>query len=270
MLKIALCQLNVTKDKDSNLENAYKSIAAAAFNGAKFVALSEMFNCPYSGEYFPSYKEKEKDSITLNMLSKAAREFGVYIIGGSIPEDASGGIFNTSYVFNSKGMIVAKHRKVHLFDVNIENGIRFMESDYLTAGCNVTVFNTEYGRVGICICYDIRFPEMIRKMVLMGAEIIFVPAAFNMTTGPAHWELLFRARAMDNQVYMAGISPARDLDGVFKAYGNSIITNPWGEVIARAAEGQEIIYGEIDLSFEKKIREELPLLKHRKTDIYIG
>ncbi|MDF2674205.1 MAG: carbon-nitrogen hydrolase family protein [Clostridiales bacterium] len=111
---------------------------------------------------------------------------------------------------------------------------------------------------------------MIRSLVLEGAQIVFVPAAFNMTTGPAHWETLFKARALDNQVYMAGISPARTADGVYTAYGHSLITNPWGQVIREANEEQEIIYEDIDLDYENKVREELPLLKHMKPEIYIN
>lgn len=269
MFKIALCQSRVVDNKVKNLENAYNHISEAASNGADMVALCEMFNCPYSGKYFSKYGEKECSSETINMLKAVSKEKGVYIIGGSIPEISEDRIYNTSYVLNPDGEVIAKHRKTHLFDVNIENGIRFMESDYLFPGEDITVFDTSFGRAGLCICYDIRFPEMIRSLALKGAQIIFVPAAFNMTTGPAHWDILFRARALDNQVYMAGISPAREEDGVYTAYGHSIITNPWGQVINVANESQEIIYGDIDIDYENKIRQELPLLKHRKPGIYI-
>lgn len=269
MFKIALCQSRVDDNKKKNLENAYGMISEAASKGADMVALCEMFNCPYSGSYFSRYGEREEGSETLDMLKGAAREKGIYLIGGSIPEISEDRIFNTSYVITPRGEIIARHRKTHLFDVDIENGIRFMESDYLAPGSDITVFDTPFARMGLCICYDIRFPEMIRSLVLKGAQIIFVPAAFNTTTGPAHWETLFKARALDNQVYMAGISPARDLGGVYAAYGHSIITSPWGQVIGEAKEGQEIVYCDIDLDYENKVRQELPLLKHRKPDIYI-
>lgn len=269
MFRIALCQSNVVDNKGKNLENAYGLISEAASNGAQMVALCEMFNCPYSGKYFPDYGEREADSETIRMLKAAAGEFGIYLIGGSLPELAEGRIYNTSYVLSPEGEVIAKHRKTHLFDVNIENGIRFMESEYLSPGEDLTVFDTPFGRAGLCICYDIRFPEMARSLVLMGARIIFIPAAFNMTTGPAHWDTLFRARALDNQVYMAGISPARDTAGVYTAYGHSIITNPWGQIVGEAGHTQEIIYGDIDIDYENKVREELPLLKHRRPNIYI-
>jgi predicted amidohydrolase len=270
LFKIALCQSNVVDNKGKNLDNAYKLISEAASNGADMVALCEMFNCPYSGKYFSNYGERVADSQTIGMLKAAAVENSIYLIGGSIPEIEEDEIYNTSYVINSEGEVIARHRKTHLFDVNIENGIRFMESEYLSPGEDITVFDTPFGKAGLCICYDIRFPEMIRSLVLKGAQIIFIPAAFNMTTGPAHWETLFKARALDNQVYMAGISPAREENGVYTAYGHSIITNPWGQIMEKANEGQEIIYGDIDIDYENKIREELPLLKHRKPEIYIN
>lgn len=270
MFKIALCQSKVVDNKRENLKNAYKLISEAAANGADMVALCEMFNCPYSGEYFSSYGEREAGSETIEMLKTSAKEFGIYLIGGSMPEILNNKIYNTSFVVNANGEVIARHRKTHLFDVNIENGIRFMESEYLSPGEDITVFDTPFGKAGLCICYDIRFPEMIRSLVLRGAQIIFVPAAFNMTTGPAHWETLFKARALDNQVYMAGISPARAVDGVYTAYGHSLITDPWGRVIGEANEGQEIIYGNIDIDYENKVRDELPLLKHRKPEIYIN
>jgi predicted amidohydrolase len=229
-----------------------------------------MFNCPYSGEYFFKYAEEEEKSKTVEMLREASSKFGIYVVGGSIPEKENGQLYNTSYVLNPRGEICGKHRKVHLFDVDIKDGIRFMESDYLSAGEKITVFDTPYGKAGLCICYDIRFPELIRSMALMGVEMIFVPAAFNLITGPVHWSTLFKSRAMDNQVYMFGISPARDYNGVYKAYGHSIAVNPWGDIISEASESQEIILADVDLSLEKKIREELPLLKHRKPEIYIN
>ncbi|SKA85363.1 Predicted amidohydrolase [Caloramator quimbayensis] len=268
MFKIALCQIKVEDDFEKNIDKAYKKINEASNKGAKIVALGEMFNCPYSGKYFSKYAEEENNSKTLDMLRNVSREKGIYIIGGSIPEKEEGSIYNTSYAINPDGEIIAKHRKIHLFDVDIENGIRFCESDYLTKGENITVFDTEHLRIGICICYDIRFPELIRKMTLMGAKLIFVPAAFNMTTGPAHWNILFRTRALDNQIYIAGISPARDYEGVYTAYGHSLVVNPWGEIIAQADEGETIIYADIDINYIEKIRKELPLLKHRRIEIY--
>jgi predicted amidohydrolase len=201
-------------------------------------------------------------------MSKAAKESGIYVVAGSMPELEGNHVYNTSYVFDRKGEKIAKHRKMHLFDIDVEGGQYFKESDVLTPGKDVTVFDTEFCRIGLGICYDIRFPELSRLMVLEGAEVIIFPAAFNMTTGPAHWELNFRGRALDNQVYTIGVAPARDLKASYHSYGNSIVVSPWGNVINRMDEKEGYIIEEIDLDYLKKVRNELPLLKHLRRDIY--
>lgn len=157
---------------------------------------------------------------------------------------------------------------MHLFDIDVKDKITFKESDVLTSGENVTVAETEFGKVGIGICYDVRFPELARLMVEDGALILFYPGAFNMTTGPAHWELLFRSRALDNQAFCVGVAPALNMDASYHSYGHSIVTSPWGEVISQADEKENIIFCEIDLSEIKKVREELPLLKNKRKDLY--
>jgi omega-amidase len=268
MFKIALCQTKVFKDKDKNLENAMEKIRKAASKGAKIISLPEMFTCPYSEDNFRDYSEKEEESMTLAALKKLCLEEKIYLVAGSIPELENDNIYNTSYIINTKGEIINKYRKLHLFDVNIKNGIRFYESLAISKGSNVITFETEFCKIGICICYDIRFPELIRNIAERGAKLIFVPAAFNKITGPPHWELLFRSRAIDNQLYIAGISPASDCEGTFKPYANSIIVNPWGRVMARAGEEDEIIYADIDLEYLDKVREELPVLQHKRPELY--
>jgi omega-amidase len=266
--KIALCQIKPATDKSINLEKAKNMIAEAARNDAEIVVFGEMFNCPYQNEYFPMFAESIPGGDTFNMLKNCAIENKVYIVGGSIPEICDGVIYNTSCVFNRDGDLIAKHRKIHLFDVEFENGLKFKESDSLGCGTSITVFDTEYCKIGLAICYDVRFPEACRIMTLEGAEVIIIPAAFNMVTGPAHWELLFRSRAMDNQVYMVGVSPARNTTSKYTAYGNSIITGPWGDIITKTDDGECIIYGSLNGGVIDKVRKELPLLKHRRTDIY--
>lgn len=157
---------------------------------------------------------------------------------------------------------------MHLFDIQITGGQHFMESATLTAGDEVTVFDMEFCRTGLCICYDARFPELFRLMVDRGAKLVLVPAAFNMTTGPAHWELLFRQRAVDNQVFCVGTSPARDLSAGYHAWGHSIVTDPWGRVVMQMQEQEELGVVELDLDLADQIRAELPLLAHRRTDVY--
>ena len=269
-LRVALCQMMVVKEsKKENIHKAKNMIYEAADKGAEIISLPEMFNCPYNNKHFREYAETYPNGETLNMLSSAAKEKNVFIIGGSIPElDEQGRVFNTSFVFDNKGNLIGKHRKVHLFDIDIKNGIRFKESEVLTSGSDITIVDTPWGKVGVAICYDIRFPELIRIMALRGAKIVFIPAAFNMTTGPAHWELLFKSRALDNQIFVAGISPARNDNYSYVAYGNSLITNPWGSIISKLDEKEGILIQDIDLEYIDEIRESLPLLRHRREDLY--
>ena len=267
-IRIALCQMNVVDNKEENLNKASLMIAESVNENADFIVLPEMFNCPYSNDKFIEYCEKEKDSPTLARISALAREHKVYILAGSIPEKEKEKLFNTSYLFDKSGNIIAKHRKMHLFDIDVKDRITFKESDVLTAGNDFTIADTEFGKIGIGICYDIRFPELARIMVENGALILFYHGAFNMTTGPAHWELLFKSRALDNQVYCVGVAPALNEDASYHSFGHSIITNPWGDIIAEADTKEELIIGEIDLSEIKKIREELPLLKNKRRDLY--
>ena len=265
-MKLALCQMLVGMDKKKNTDKALGMIREAAAAGADIISLPEMWNCPYANKYFRDYAE-EADGPTVQALSAIAAELGIYLVGGSIPELKDGNVYNTSFIFDREGKIIGTHRKVHLFDIDVEGGIRFMESDTLTAGNEITVVDTEFCRVGVAICYDVRFPEQSRRMALMGAKLIILPAAFNMTTGPLHWDLSMRMRALDNQLYFAACSPARDMDGVYQAYGNSCVADPWGQFAAHTDEKEGILYCEIDLERVEAVRNQLPLLKHRRPGI---
>lgn len=263
---MAMIQMDVVEGKENNLITAEKLIREAAIH-AKVIVLPEMFNCPYHAKLFKVYGETYP-GITTDVLSTLAGELGVCIVGGSIPEIEGDNIYNTSYIFASDGQLIGKHRKTHLFDVDIKGKISFRESDIVTSGDQTTVVETEFCKIGVAICYDVRFPDFMRKMAMDGAKVIVVPAAFNTTTGPAHWELLTKLRAVDNQVYFAMISPARTKTLKYKAYGHTMMADPWGKVIANSDVDQCIVYGEIDLDYLDKIRQELPLLDHRKPDTY--
>lgn len=267
-IRLALCQMNVIDNKKANLKKARSMICEGADRGGEFIVLPEMFNCPYSNDKFIEYGENEDSSTTLNEISDLARELSVYILAGSIPEKEADKLYNTSYLFDKDGKIIAKHRKMHLFDIDVKDRITFKESDVLTAGNEFSIADTEFGKIGIGICYDIRFVELARIMAENGAHVLFYPGAFNMTTGPAHWELLFRSRALDNQVFCVGVAPALNEDASYHSYGHSIVTNPWGEVIAQAGKNEELILCEIDLSEIKKVREEIPVLKNKRNDLY--
>ena len=265
--KAALIQTKVYNDKEKNIEYAVSLIEHVAKEGADIAIFSEMFCCPYDNSFFKEYGEEE-GGYAFTKMSEAAKKFNIYVVAGTMPELEEDNIYNTSYVFDRKGEKIAKHRKMHLFDIDIEGGQYFKESDVLTPGIDVTAFDTEYCKVGLGVCYDIRFPELSRLMVLEGAEVIIFPAAFNMTTGPAHWELNFRGRALDNQVYTIGVAPARDMNASYHSYGNSIVVSPWGNIINRMDEKEGYIIEEIDLDYVKKVRNELPLLKHLRKDLY--
>jgi len=182
------------------------------------------------------------------------------LIGGSIPERKDTKLYNTSLTFSPNGKLLAVHRKVHLFDIDVPGKIRFQESEVLTGGQTLTEVETEYGKLGVAICYDVRFPEMAMIAARKGAVAMIYPGAFNLTyepflsnitnlsTGPLHWELLARARAVDNQIYVAMCSPARDMDASYSAWGHSTIVDPNGEIIAKAGEGEEIIYANLSIS----------------------
>ncbi len=268
MIRIAQLQLPVFAFKEDTYTHVTAACEKAAAAGADLIALPEMFCCPYETSNFPLYAEKEGGT-TWQFAADLARRLGVYLSAGSMPEaDEAGRIYNTAYVFDRRGRQIARHRKMHLFDINVKGGQVFQESLTLTPGNQVTVFDTEFGRMGLCICYDFRFPELSRLMALEGAQIILVPAAFNMTTGPAHWELTFRSQALYNQVYAIGTAPARDLSAGYHSWGHSIITDPWGSVISHMDETEGMQITDIDLNKIASIREQLPLLHHRRTDLY--
>ena len=267
-IKIAAIQMSTVADKMENVRTVKTYLEKIKDENPDFVILPEMFCCPYQTENFPIYAEEEGGPIW-QQLSAYAKQYGVYLIGGSMPEkDAEGNVYNTCYVFDREGKQIGKHRKVHLFDIDVKGGQTFKESDTLTAGDSDTVFDTEFGKIGVMLCFDIRFPELSRMMVNDGAKVIFVPAAFNMTTGPAHWELSFRTRALDNQIYMVGCAPARDVSAGYISWGHSIVTDPWGRVIDMLDEKKGILLAELDMDYEEQVREELPLLKSRRKDIY--
>ena len=267
-IRILQAQIKTVIGKAAIIETIDNVCRLAQREQAHLVALPEMFCCPYDTKSFPIYAEAEGGPI-FSVCAQAAKTYQIYFSAGSIAErDAQGKIYNTAYVFDPQGQLVAKHRKAHLFDIDIKGGQSFKESDTLSPGQNITVFPTEFGTLGICICYDFRFPELGRLMALQGAQVVLVPAAFNLTTGPLHWELMFRSQAMFNQFFVLGTAPARDLAASYHSWGHTIAVDPWGRIkkIMDEKEGWQIV--DLDLDEVRKVREQLPLLKHRRTDLY--
>lgn len=268
--KLALVQLAVSPNKEDNLQNARAHVLEASTNGANVVVLPECFNSPYGTAYFSNYAEPIPNGPSVEALSKMAKDASVYLIGGSIPEkeETTGKLYNTSTVYDPDGHLIAKHRKVHLFDIDIPGKIRFQESEILSAGNWLTHITTPYGKIGLGICYDVRFPEMAAIAARKGCIAMIYPGAFNMTTGPQHWELLQRARAIDNQIYVAMCSPARDTTASYHAWGHSTVVDPSGKVVATTEHVQTIIYADLDPEFLRSFRQSIPIYDQRRFDLY--
>ncbi|KAJ4882982.1 hypothetical protein Rs2_33075 [Raphanus sativus] len=270
--KIGVCQLSVTGDKKRNISHTKNAIEEAVSKGAKLLLLPEMWNTPYARGSFRAFAEDidagGDASPSTAMLSDVSKRLGITIVGGSIPEKSGGRFYNTCCVFGSHGELLAKHRKIHLFDIDIPGKITYMESRTFTAGETPTVVDTDVGRIGIGICYDIRFQELAMMYAARGAHLLCYPGAFNMTTGPLHWELLQRARATDNQLYVATCSTARDYGSCYVAWGHSTLVGPFGEILATTEHEEAIIIAEIDYSFLDQRRSNLPLNKQRRGDLY--
>jgi omega-amidase len=277
----AACQLLVGKDKQLNVKQAVAAIDEASSKGAHIVCLPECFNAPYSTDAFGPYSEVAEQSFvdgTLAALSQAASRNKVYVVGGSIPErenrkendENDDRLFNSCFVLGPDGERVARHRKVHLFDIDVPGGVRFKESDTLSAGDDYTCFDTPFGRMGVAICYDLRFWELAASMCRRGgAQFLIYPGAFNTTTGPAHWELLVRSRAVDHQVFVAAVSPARDPDAAYQAHGHSIVVDPWGKVLACTGHDKaDILYADIDMSRVDEVRQAIPTSAQRRNEVY--
>lgn len=275
-LKVALIQLKAGADKAANLSKVTKFIDSAVSDSTigklDVLMLPECFNSPYAVDKFREYAESIPNGETTTLLSLLAKKHNVFIVGGSIPELADDLVYNTSLTFNPQGEIIAKHRKAHLFDIDIPNGITFKESVTLSAGDKATVFGLgDFGNVGLGICYDIRFPELAiaASRAPNNAFAMFYPGAFNTTTGPLHWHLLARSRAVDNEIFTVLCSPARDVGGSgYQAYGHSLVADPYGNIVAEAGEGEEILYAELDKDLLPSARTGIPVHYQRRFDIY--
>ena len=263
---LAVCMLRTETDYDATLEKTAGMIRDAAAAGAAVVVLPEMFSCPYSREYFRQAASRGHEDVC-RQLAGFARDNRVVLVGGSVPEAKDGLLYNTSFVYDADGSLLAKHRKIHLFDVDLP-GMRFHESHTFTPGRDITVFDTRFGRFGVAICFDVRFPELFRAMARRGAEAIFLPAQFNMTTGPAHWEATLRMRAVDNELFFVGASAARYEGFAYECWGHSMILDPFGTALAAADETEQTLMAEIDLSSIDEVRAQLPTFLHLREDVY--
>ncbi|KAL6861201.1 hypothetical protein ACP4OV_016901 [Aristida adscensionis] len=281
--KVALCQLPVSPKKSENIARARARVDAAAAAGAKLVVLPEIWCCPYSMETLPSYAEDIDGgaSPSVSMMSEIAAARKITIVGGSIPEKAHGKVFNTCCVIGPDGKIMARHRKLHLFEIDIPGDISLKESDVFTAGPEPTVVDTDVGRIGIGICHDIRFPEL--AMLYRSREPISIMTyptrctldMLSFCVQHEHWGTPLGPYAeiqlaVDNQLFVATCSPARDPNAKsdYMIWGHSSLIGPFGEVLATAGHEEATVIGEVDLSMIQSTRENLPLETQSRGDLY--
>ncbi|MCD7782173.1 MAG: carbon-nitrogen hydrolase family protein [Methanosphaera sp.] len=264
--KIATCQMNVVDGKIDNIMHSVELIREASHNGADLVCLPEMFNTPYDNNKFIENAEEEKNSITLEYMKTLAREEKIYLQAGSITEKDKDNLYNTAYLISPEGNVIGKHRKMHMFDIDTDD-VTFNESDTLTAGDNITTVKTSLGRIGIAICYDIRFSELWTLMC-EECDMVLLPGAFNNTTGPLHWQTLIRARAIDNQVYVVATSPSSLDNPYYVAWGHSMIVDPWGKIVTQAGRNEQILYANLCNDKIESVKKQIPVLKNKRKDIY--
>jgi predicted amidohydrolase len=261
----AAVQMSSGADRQANLARATALVREAAARGARLVVLPEVF-------LWRGLREEENAAAevipgpTTAVLGVLAKELGIHLCAGSLLERAPGEarLYNTSCLFDRHGGLIACYRKVHLFDVDLPGRVVVRESETRASGTTVTTAETELGTLGMSICYDLRFPELFRALVGAGAQVLLVPSAFTFPTGAAHWEVLCRARAIENQCYLVaadqtGTSPHGHAD-----YGESLVVDPWGRVLARAGDGEGVVTAEIDLAYLARVRQELPCLVHTR------
>lgn len=268
MFLAAAVQLNCTSDEDANWRSARQLVERAAACGASFVATPE--NTNFLGPHAEKVRRAEPmEGPTVQRFSELAARLGIHLLLGSFNEAAPGDderCYNTSVLIGPDGAVLATYRKIHLFDVDVSDDVRFKESDTVVAGEAVVVAETPLARFGLSICYDLRFPELYRRLADGGAEVLMVPAAFTLTTGKDHWYPLLRARAIETQCWV--IAPAQhgdhDDDGLRESYGHALIADPWGQVVAAAPAGPGLALAEIDVGRVSEVRRSMPVADHRR------
>ncbi len=259
----AAVQLAAGADKPANLERAVTLIQRAADAGAQLVVLPEV--CLWRGLQADEPQQAETiPGPSSQRFAAVAAERRIHLLAGSLLESSDDGrAYNTSLLFGPDGSTLGCYRKIHLFDVDLPGRVSIRESDTRRPGEVPVVAPTELGGMGLSVCYDVRFPELYRHLARAGAEVLCVPAAFTFVTGAAHWEVLLRARAIENQCYVIAANQFGTGGGV-PCYGNSMIIDPWGTVLARGGEGERIIFAEIDRAYLRQVRSELPSLRHAR------
>jgi predicted amidohydrolase len=281
-MRVAAVQTRAGPDPRANLDEAGALVEEAAGRGAALVVLPEYFSVAGNPEFLRRHAET-RTGPTLAWASELARRLGIHLVAGSVPEDTGPGrapegrLFNTSFLVGPTGSVEAAYRKIHLFDVTLD-GAGFLESATIAPGDELCLSAVGPGplpgrpgpMLGLSLCYDLRFPELYRILTLLGATVVAVPAAFTARTGPAHWELLLRARAAENQVFVIGAGQVGELPaGMPACHGHSMIIDPWGTVLAeRSEDSPGVVVADLDLGEQQRIRSELPVLANRRPAAY--
>jgi len=278
-VRVAAIQMTSTDDVDSNLETVRRLVRRAARQGADLVGLPENFAylgsdrdhrlsiaepLPADDDFGPPSPVQVRPVLTA--MQELARETGRHLLLGGFPEATSvpDKIGNTSVLLGPDGTILARYRKVHLFDVDLPGGVRFRESDAVLPGQEPVVARLPWGGLGLSVCYDLRFPELYRRLVENGANVFAVPAAFTAETGKDHWHVLLRARAIENQAFVFAPAQTGLHGGQRRSYGHALIVDPWGVVLADCGEGDQIAIADLDLDYQDRVRARLPCLTHRR------
>jgi deaminated glutathione amidase len=262
---VAAVQMTSGADKSQNVTTASRLVRQAAERGAVLIALPELFNCLGPHDTIVSQAE-ELPGPTSEAMSELAAECRVTLVAGSIGERSqeNGKIYNTSLLFGPDGTLLAKYRKLHLFDIDLPGFVTFRESHFMSVGERPVVTETRIGRLGQAICYDLRFPELFRLLIDLEADCFVIPSAFTMVTGRDHWQVLLQARAIENQVFVIAPNQYGRHSPKLETYGRSLILDPWGTVLATAPDGEGFIMAEIDFDNLDRIRRQLPSLQHRR------
>jgi predicted amidohydrolase len=268
-MRVAAAQLNSTDDRTRNLATAERLVRAAAADGAELVALPEKWNLLAGGEQMAAGAEA-LDGPSLTAARGWARELGIHLLAGSIAErgaDPGEKSFNTSVLIGPDGADLAAYRKIHMFDVEA-GGVAYRESEHEQAGEEIVSASLGELELGLSVCYDLRFPELYRILAVRGVRLIAVPAAFTAATGRDHWELLLRARAVENQVFVLAPNQVGEAPPHYSSHGRSAIVDPWGVVLATAPDEQCFVAAELDLAAQQRVREKLPSLANRRPRAY--
>jgi predicted amidohydrolase len=265
-MRVAAVQLNSTSDKARNVTAAEGLVRAAAADGAELVALPERWSLLAGGEEMAAGAEP-LDGPTLSAARGWARELGIHLLAGSIAERGPEKAFNTSVLIGPDGADLALYRKIHLFDVEA-GGVAYRESDHEEAGTEIVTAEVDGITAGLTVCYDLRFPELYRILAVRGARLIAVPSAFTLATGRDHWEVLLRARAIENQVFVLAPNQFGEAPPHYRSQGRSAIVDPWGVVLATAPDEECFVAADLDLAAQDRVRESLPSLANRRPEAY--